>query len=190
MNGKKVLGLLSSLVNVVLFTLLACMIFLVISSKASGGEPNILGYQLKTVLSGSMEPTFQTGSVIAIDPAIDKESMTKGDIITFVKEDDTLVTHRIMEVQGTGENASYVTKGDNNENADGESVMASNVVGEYSGFTVPYLGYAMTFANSQKGAVLLMIVPGVLLVLYSAFSIWRSIAALDRKEESSEAKAQ
>ncbi|MEC3882808.1 signal peptidase I [Halobacillus sp. HZG1] len=183
MKGKKILSFLSSFVNVVLFVLLACMIFLVISSKASGGEPNIMGYQLKTVLSGSMEPTFQTGSVIAIKPDIDTASLKSGDIITFVNPDENLVTHRIEEVQGSGETLGFITKGDNNDFVDGETVYASNVVGQYADFTIPYLGYIMSFANSQQGSVLLMIVPGILLILYSAFSIWRALSILDRKEE-------
>ena len=45
------------------------MTFVVISSKASGGEPQVFGYQLKTVLSGSMEPAFNTGSIIAVKPS-------------------------------------------------------------------------------------------------------------------------
>ena len=190
MNGKKVFGLLSSLVNVVLFTLLACMIFLVISSKASGGEPNILGYQLKTVLSGSMEPTFQTGSVIAIDPNVKDKTFNKNDVVTFLQNQETLVTHRIISVTKNAENTVYQTKGDNNDAPDSQPLLAENIVGEYTGFTIPYLGKMMSFANSQLGAVLLLIVPGVLLILYSAFTIWRTLGEfVDNKEaEVQEAK--
>lgn len=192
MKGKKLLSILSSFVNVVLFSLLACMIFLVISSKASGGEPTINGYQLKTVLSGSMEPTFQTGSVIAINPDIDTASLKNGDVITFVNSDENLVTHRIEEVQGSGKTLNFVTKGDNNEAVDPDTVLAANVVGKYSHFTIPYLGYIMSFASSTKGNVLLMIVPGALLILYSAFSIGMSLASRSNKnsEETKEVKAQ
>lgn len=190
MSIRKIFSILGSFVNVILFILLACMIFLVISSKASGGEPNVLGYQIKSVLSGSMEPTFQTGSVIAIDPNIDNKNLQKGDIITFMKDEQNLVTHRIIDVKGSGENISYITKGDNNEDPDGESVIAENVIGVYNGVTIPYLGYMMNFANSQKGSILLLIVPGLLLLLYSAFSIWRTIAEIDRKNKAEEVKAQ
>ena len=190
MSVRKVFSVLGSFINIILFILLACMIFLVISSKASGGEPNVLGYQIKSVLSGSMEPTFQTGSVIAIDPNIDNTKLKEGDIITFLKDEQNLVTHRIIEVKGSGENINYVTQGDNNEDPDGESVIAANVIGVYSGITIPYLGYMMNFANSQKGSVLLLIVPGVFLLLYSAFSIWRTINEIDRKNKAEEAKAQ
>ena len=58
----------SNLITGVLFITLLFMLFVVISSRASGGEPAFNGYQLKTVLSGSMEPGIQTGSIIAVKP--------------------------------------------------------------------------------------------------------------------------
>jgi signal peptidase len=54
------------LVTGVLIILLIGVAALVIPAKISGEQPEIFGYQLKSVLSGSMEPGIQTGSVIAI----------------------------------------------------------------------------------------------------------------------------
>ena len=51
MTAKKVWKIASNIITGILFLLLIFMIFVVVSSKASGGEPNFLGYQLKTVLS-------------------------------------------------------------------------------------------------------------------------------------------
>ena len=73
---KKALKIFSNLITAVLFINLILMAFLVVSSKASGGEPQAFGYQLKTVLSGSMEPTFKTGSIIAVKPVEAKERET------------------------------------------------------------------------------------------------------------------
>lgn len=73
--------------NRILFLLLIFMIFVVVSSKASGGEPTFLGNQLKTVLSGSMEPTFKTGSIIAVTPVSETARLKVKDIITFVKQE-------------------------------------------------------------------------------------------------------
>lgn len=183
MKGKMVLKILSGTVNVVLYSLLACVVFLVISTKASGGEPDLFGYQLKTVLSGSMEPTFKTGSVIAVNPEIEGKTFAEGDIVTFMQDEDTLVTHRIIGVTQNGENTIYETKGDNNDGPDTQPLLAENIVGEYTDFTVPYLGQIITFANSQMGAVVLLIVPGIFLILYSAFTIWRTLSEfVDKKE--------
>lgn len=153
--------------------------FLVISTRASGGEPSLFGYQLKIVLSGSMEPEIKTGSVIAVKPVEDKTDFKVDDIITFVDSNNQIVTHRIVDVVGSGENKLYVTKGDNNKHPDTEPVLAENVIAKYSGFTIPYLGYFIEFAKSQKGAVFLFIVPGILLLIYGAYQIWSVLRTIE-----------
>lgn len=81
-NMKKVKKVLSTLITVILSIILIFIIFVVISSKASGGKPNLLGYQLETVLSGSMEPSFKTGSIIAVKFVENLGNLKKDDIIT------------------------------------------------------------------------------------------------------------
>lgn len=179
MMMKTTLKWTSNIITLLLFGLLLIMVFLVISTKASGGEPNIFGYQVKTVLSGSMEPEFKTGSIIAVKPTDDKTNYKKGDIITFVQQDGQLVTHRIIDVLGSGEQTQYVTKGDNNKEADVTPVISENVVAEYSGFTLPYVGYFTEFTKSQKGTVTLLIVPGILLLIYAGVQIWSALKALE-----------
>src|SRR5690606_32237712 len=109
MTMKKVMKITSNVVTGILFLLLILMVFLVISSKASGGEPQIFGYQLKTVLSGSMEPTFKTGSVIAVKPIEDKNSIKENDVITFMQEDESLVTHRVVNIIQNDQRTMYQT---------------------------------------------------------------------------------
>lgn len=61
------------------------------------------------------------------------------------------------------------------------------MVGEYTGVTVPYVGYAMSFAVSKAGSVVLMIIPGLLLLLYALYSSWKAVAALEKKNAPSSA---
>lgn len=126
-----------------------------------------------------MEPEIKTGSVIAVKPVEDSTDFKVNDIITFVDSRNQIVTHRIIDVIGSGENQQYVTKGDNNEHPDVEPVLRENVIAKYSGFTIPYLGYFIEFAKSQKGAVFLFIVPGVLLLIYAVFQIWSVLKTLE-----------
>ncbi|SDK35558.1 signal peptidase I SipW [Sediminibacillus albus] len=179
---------LSRLVTYTLFATLLFMVFVVISTKASGGEPQIMGYQLKTVLSGSMEPDIQTGSIIAVEPGGDMTKFEKGDVITFQEEGNILITHRIVDVITSGENVMYETKGDNNDGPDRNPVLAQNVVGEYTGFTIPYIGYFISFAQSKEGSALLLILPGLLLLGYAAITIWQTIAKIDDKNETKKAE--
>lgn len=185
MFWKKTFNIIGNVITVLLFSLFIVTLVAVISARASGGEPDIFGYQLKTVLSGSMEPDIQTGSVISIKPGGDMTRFQEGDVITFQTKDGTLITHRIVDVKNGGQ--QYVTKGDNNDTVDPEPVLAENVVGEYTGFTIPYLGYVMNFASSKQGAVLLLIVPGVMLLIYGMATVWRTLRLIDMKEKESTA---
>ncbi|SDL91168.1 signal peptidase I SipW [Bacillus sp. OK048] len=177
---KIVKKILSTLITVILSITLIFMIFVVISSKASGGEPSILGYQLKTVLSGSMEPTFKTGSIIAVKPLENPGNLKKDDIITFIESDEKLITHRIIDVNKAGDQITYVTKGDNNNAKDLDPVLTQNVVAKYSGFTIPYVGYLIDYSKSKNGMALLLILPGILLLSYSGISIYKAIKELDK----------
>jgi signal peptidase I len=183
---KKVKKIVSAIITTILTVLLIFMVFVVISSKASGGEPNFLGYQLKTVLSGSMEPTFMTGSIIAVKPVKDPSNLKKDDVITFRETEDALVTHRIINVIKTGDQTMYKTKGDNNQSADSDAVLSGNIVAKYTGFTIPYAGYVIDFTKSKNGSALLLILPGLLLLAYAAFTIFKALKELDPPKKAEE----
>lgn len=168
---------LNNFITGIMMVLLIGVASLVVVTKASGGEPQLFGYQLKTVLSGSMEPGIQTGSIIAVKLAEDKTGFKEGDVITFMEE-DILITHRIIEVVHSGDSVLYRTKGDNNNAADMDPVQSVNVVAQYNGFTLPYAGYFINFTQSKNGAFLLLI-PGFLLLLYSGFTIWKVLKQIE-----------
>ena len=56
-----------------------------------------IGLQPFMVLSGSMEPTYHVGSLIYVKP-VDYKELKVGDPITYMISQDTVVTHRIIEV--------------------------------------------------------------------------------------------
>ncbi|WP_255551521.1 signal peptidase I [Sporosarcina sp. E16_8] len=178
MKKKKIMKWINSLVSGILMVLLISVASVVVITKISGGEPQLFGYQLKTVLSGSMEPDILTGSIIAVKQAVDKTSFKAGDVITFQEEENILITHRITEVVKSGDSVLYRTKGDNNNAEDMNPVQSGNVVAQYTGFTLPYVGYFINFTQSKNGALLLLI-PGFLLLLYSAFTIWKVLGEIE-----------
>ena len=70
----------------------------------------LLGYQMLTVDSGSMEPNFPEDSLIFVK-TVDPSELQEDDVITFtVDENGTLVTHRIVAV--SKDERSFITKGD------------------------------------------------------------------------------
>ncbi len=179
--GKKVLKWINHIVTGILVVVFIVFAAFVLLNKFSGGEPSIFGYQLKTVLSGSMEPAIKTGSIIAVKPGGDMTRFKEGDIITFMDEERRLVTHRIIEVVQSGDQTMYRTKGDNNNAPDQNLVMSGNVVAEYTGFTIPYLGYISEFVQSKNGILVTVILPGVLLLIYAIYTIWTAFRQLDKQ---------
>jgi signal peptidase len=58
----------------------------------------ILGIVPYVVLSGSMEPSIETGSVCFINKHAKFEDIKEKDVIAFKMKDGTLVTHRAIEI--------------------------------------------------------------------------------------------
>ena len=112
----------------------------------------LVGLQVYTVLSGSMEPTYHTGSLIYVKK-VDYTQLQSGDVITFMLDESTIATHRIVEVVPDENDASvvrYRTKGDANAAEDGSLVHYKNVVGTPV-FTIPYLGYVANYIQNPPG---------------------------------------
>ena len=57
----------------------------------------LFGFKVFTVLSGSMEPAYHVGSLIYVKE-VDYRELESGDVITFMLDEDTVATHRIVEV--------------------------------------------------------------------------------------------
>lgn len=91
----------------------------------------LAGIKVYTVLSGSMEPAYSTGALIYVKEA-DPFSLEKGDVITFMLNEKTVATHRIVEVvpdEAEPDVLRFRTKGDANPSADSELVHYKNVLG-------------------------------------------------------------
>jgi len=109
----------------------------------------LFGLQVFTVLSGSMEPQYHTGSTIYVKET-DPATLREADVITYRLTDSTVATHRIIEVKNEKGTLSFVTKGDANDVADASPVSPAQIIGTPV-FTVPYLGYLSVFLQTRSG---------------------------------------
>lgn len=126
----------------------------------------LVGFQVFTVLSGSMEPTYHTGSLIYVKE-VDYRDIEVGQVITFMLDEDTVATHRVIEVVPDETDASvlrYRTKGDANDAEDGSLVHYKNVIGTPV-FTIPYLGYLANYIQNPPGMYLTISAGAILLLL-------------------------
>lgn len=141
----------------------------------------LLGVQVFTVLSGSMEPTYHTGSVIYVKPT-DPYTIQSGQVITFLLDEDTVATHRVVEVVPDDEDASVIrfrTKGDANDSEDGSLVHYKNVIGTPV-FTIPYLGYLVSYIQQPPGTYIAISAAAILILLMFVPDI---LAAADRADQ-------
>lgn len=170
---KKNLNALGNLIfiSIIVFTLVIS--FFIVKSKINGGSPNIAGNKFYIVLSGSMKPVFDAGSIVAVK-TVNPKVITAGDIITFKDQRDRnrIITHRVVDIKKENGSLFFITKGDANDAKDSSLVPAGNVIGK-ANFWLPYAGYAVNFTKSKKGIFILLIVPGMLYIISELISIYK-----------------
>ena len=126
----------------------------------------LIGLRPLTVLSGSMEPVYSPGDLIYVKE-VDYRDLEAGDIITFMLSEDTIATHRIVEVIPDETDPSvvrYRTKGDANESEDGSLVHCRNVVGTPV-WSLPKMGYVANYIQNPPGSYLALSGAAVLMLL-------------------------
>ena len=122
-----------------------------------------VNYKPLVVLSGSMEPTLPTGSVIYYHP-VEESDLKVGDIVTFkLKDNKTLVSHRITSIN----NGIIQTKGDANNSVDSLDLTYSSIMGVDSNIYIPYVGYFIQFVNEHLYLVAIVVTILVLEFLLS-----------------------
>ena len=143
----------------------------------------LIGLQVFTVLSGSMEPNYHVGSIIYVKK-VDPATLKEGDAISFLLSKNTVATHRIVEVIPDENNPNVIrfrTKGDNNDIVDTNLVHCENVLGKVVG-TIPLLGYVSDFVQHPPGTYIAIVGLAILVLVVFVPDIVSNAKAL--KEES------
>lgn len=149
------------------------LVFLVIAAlfiraTSSGSPRSLAGFTGMIVLSGSMQSEIPQGSLV-IAQQVDPETLQIGDDITFMANQTTTVTHRIIGIiedyEGTGQRA-FETQGVMNARPDAQPVPAVNVVGKVI-FHSLVLGYIASFIGDYWPFLLfaLAVVIGLIIAL-------------------------
>jgi len=113
--------------------------------------PELFGYHMYHVLSGSMEPKMPVGSLIYVQEGAPEEAEAE-DIIAFYSslEDAGIITHRVVEnniVSGT-----FKTKGDANDKEDPLPTAYDAYIGKVI-WIVPWMGKVLTCMTSVYGKI-------------------------------------
>lgn len=152
---KKILNVIST----ILVAIVVVLALLLVGAR-------FIGLNVYTVLSGSMEPTYHVGSLIYVKD-VDTDELKAGDVITYMLDEDTIVTHRIADVIPDETDPSIIrfqTKGDANDSVDGSLVHYKNVIGTPV-FSIPKLGYLANYIQKPPGRYIAISAGAIILLL-------------------------
>ena len=161
----------------VLVALVVILAILLVGVRLVGLTPYV-------VLSGSMEPTYHTGSLIYVKK-VDPFTIEAGTPITFMMDEDTIATHRVVGVVPDEEDSTVIrfrTKGDANDAEDGTLVHYKNVIGTPV-FSIPYLGYVSDYITNPPGMYIGFTVLGIIVLMLFAPDLLRAADKADKKAE-------
>lgn len=144
----------------------------------------LFGIQPFVVISGSMEPTYHVGAMVYVRE-VDATELVEGDVITFTLPGGAIATHRIIEVIEDEKDPTmrcFRTKGDANDDPDGNLVLPREIVGKVI-FSIPLLGYVAAYVQQPPGRYVALGVCMVLLVAIFLFDLVKAVIVVLRGEE-------
>ena len=157
--------------NVAEYLMTGLVILLLLTAALTFLAPRF-GWQVDTVLSGSMEPAIPTGSILVSRP-VTPDSINVGDIVTFSGSGrDRFITHRVTAI-GQPNGIVFTTKGDANNAEDPYTVPAENVVGKVL-VHIPFLGFILSFVKTPFGMILTLVIPGLLIIGLELREFWNT----------------
>ncbi len=139
--------------------------------------PRLFGMQVYCVLSGSMEPSFPTGSLLYVQKT-DPSAVQAGDPITFLLTNEMPATHRVTRVDT--EKQQFWTKGDNNDHEDAAAVPFQNLLGRPV-ICIPYLGYVSNYIQHPPGLYLAIAAGAVLVLLILIPDLFERVEKKNRR---------
>lgn len=178
----KVLKIAASVIWWCFLVLLFALLVNIIGAKMMGKVPNVFGYSVMNIVSGSMEDEIPCGSYILIKKT-NAESIKKGDVICFYSSDPKIYgfpnTHRVVEEPIITENGiEFVTKGDASAANDKQTAKGDRLIGKY----VKTLDGLSSF-SAKLGPKTLVIVIICLLIPTVAMFICAAIITRNKKIE-------
>jgi len=143
----------------------------------AGPPQNIAGFSAMVVLSRSMQHDIPQDSLI-VTRQVDPATIRIGDDITFLRSDNTTVTHRVINIHLNYNDSGmrgFETAGTANAQRDEEVVLASSLVGRVL-FHNLILGRAVLFVRTNILLVSIFSVVAVVMI-----TVLRAVLFRDKK---------
>ena len=162
---------------IVLVTLIILFIINLILSFDE--NTHIFGIYMFNIVSESMEPTFYKDDLVIVKRCKMQE-LKKGDIITF-KQDDRTISHRMIAITQENGEFKFITKGDNNDILDKETVEMKDVYGKVL-FSVKKIGKFIHYIQNARGLINIVIFIIIIYVLISLRDNQKNSRKIKRKK--------
>lgn len=162
-----------TIISTILFIILPFIVLTLITSRTS----LLFNIRSFVVLSGSMQPVFQVGSMVYAMP---QSEYKIGDAVTFTNSAGENVTHRIIETSKKYNQTIFTTKGDANNTPDQNPVAKDKIIGKVF-FFVPYIGLLINLLKSPLYFVGLIIIPSIIFICLELWTIKNEIVKITEK---------
>lgn len=175
------------LFNAAAIALILVSVFVLLSVvlTPAGQVPQVLGYSVFRVMTGSMEPEIREDSLLVVQKT-PPEDIAPGDIISFFSPDPMLEgavnTHRVARVEKENGRIQFITKGDANVIEDTYPVDASALVGR-AVFKSYGLGKAVSLLSNPLVFGIIILLPLLIILLMNLYRAVRIAADIAKKEE-------
>ena len=185
--------ILRTIINIlsVLMIILALFVLLSVVMTKPGKAPSVLGYSSFRVLSGSMEPTIRTGSMILVKET-DPSEIRPEDIISFYSSDPALGgavnTHRVLSVEKQNGVYTFQTKGDANLIPDEYRTSGNDIIGVVV-FSSYFLGLLIRLLSNPLVFIPIIMVPLLLILVLNMVKTIRLAKAAAQEEEEKQIQA-
>ena len=188
MDGKKIKfnnfkNVIKNIFNVIIWTIFILVILIgllvvyyVVTSKvyASKGIEYKPPFSLYMIISPSMEPNIKVYDVVLNKKVNDVKDLKVGDVITFKSTSNIskglTVTHRINQIISTDHGLNFITKGDNNSQADSGIITEKELYGKVI-LKIPQLGRVTSLLASKGGWFIVVLLPAFGIIIYDVLKL-------------------
>lgn len=202
-TAKKSIKTLAIVANVVIYVFCAlCLLvlmFTIFSKRNADGAVQLFGYEMRVVLSGSMEKNsevdvsdyqikdIKTGSMVLVQLVPNHHAnewysnLQVGDVLTIryvVAARQETITHRIIDIQSKDTGGYIVTlRGDNVNGIGGEQIVDTDdvdspnyVIGKVTGKSY-FWGKVVYSLKRPQGLIMLVIIPSTVIIVWQVVKI-------------------
>ena len=175
------------LFNAAAIVLMFVSVFVLLSVvlTPAGQVPQVLGYSVFRVMTGSMEPEIREDSLLVVKKT-PPEDIVPGDVISFFSPDPMLEgavnTHRVVRIEKENGRIRFITKGDANVIEDVYPTDASALVGRVV-FKSYGLGKVVSLLSNPMVFGIIILLPLLVILLMNLYRAVRIAADIAKKEE-------